>query len=29
MGTPEKLTPQLSVTGNLDVRFADKNSEHC
>ena len=26
MGTPEKRTPQLPVTHNLDVRFADKNS---
>ena len=27
MGTPEKSTPQLPVTHNLDVRFADKNSK--
>ena len=27
MGTPEKRTPQLPVTHNLDVRFADKNSK--
>ena len=26
MGTPEKRTPQLPVTHNLHVRFADKNS---
>ena len=27
MGTPEKSAPQLPVTHNLDVRFADKNSK--
>ena len=27
MGTPEKRTPQLPVTHNLDVRFANKNSK--
>ena len=27
MGTPEKRTPQLSVTHNLDVQYADKNSK--
>ena len=27
MGSPEKRTPQLPETQNLDVRFADKNSQ--
>ena len=27
MGTPERRTPQLPVTHNLDVQFADKNSK--
>ena len=27
MDTPSKRTPQLSVTRNLDVRIADRNSK--
>ena len=27
MGTPEKRSPQLPVTHNLDVQYADKNSK--
>ena len=28
MGTPEKHIPQLSVTRNLNVRFADKEKKY-